>query len=207
MPIPGSSLSNTTEFAWDSNNYGNLVTLSEWNFGSSLSGAADRTTSYAYLNGSSYITANILNRPSSVTVKDKNNNTVSQIVNCYDYAGGCGGSSFASATGLTNHNDTSYGTTNTVRGDLTQVKRYYSTSGYLTTSMTYDMTGNVLTSKDSNGNTTTYTYTDNFFDDNNSNPPATHSLSTHTNAYVYTITPANSSSSNVRLLLWYRAAS
>ena len=188
LPMPGSlSVSKTTEFVWDTNNYGNLTTLSEWNFGSSLSGAADRTTSFGYLNGSSYISAHILNRRSSVTVTDKNGNTVAKTLNCYDYATGCGTfalvSSFATATGKTNHDDTNYGTTNTVRGDLTQVQRLVSgTSTNLTKSMRYDMTGQLLQETDwSNllASATSYDYTDHYVNGTPSGP---------TNAYPTTIT-------------------
>jgi RHS repeat-associated protein len=187
LPIPGSSVSKTTEFAWDTNNYGNLITLSEWNFGSSLSGAADRTTSYGYLGGSSYISANILNRPSSVIVTDKNGNPVAKTFNCYDYATGCGSSpltsSFGSASGKTNHDDTNYSTTNTVRGDLTQIQRLVSgSSTYLTKSMRYDMTGQLLQETDwSNllASATSYDYTDHYVNGTPSGP---------TNAYPTTIT-------------------
>ncbi|HEV2248758.1 MAG TPA: hypothetical protein VGW37_19105, partial [Terriglobia bacterium] len=187
LPIPGSSVSATTEFAWDTNNYGNLTTLSEWNFGSSVSGAADRTTSYTYLSGSAYIAANILNRPTSVTVKNSGGATVAQTNSCYDYASGCGSfalvSSFGSATGMTSHDDTHYGATNTVRGDLTQVQRLVSgTSTYLTKSMRYDMTGQLLQATDwSNlsANSTSYSYTDHYVNGNSFGP---------TNAYPTTIT-------------------
>jgi RHS repeat-associated protein len=192
LPIPSGNVSTTAQFTWDT--YGNLTKLQEWNFGSSTSGNADRTTNIAYLGGTSYIASNILNRPTTTTVTDSGGNFVAQTVNCYDYAGGCGGSSFASATGKTQHDDTNYGTSNTVRGDLTQVKRYFTASSYLTTSMTYDMTGQVISSTDSNNNITSYDYTDHFYDDNNSNPPATHSGSPATNAYVTTITPPAGSS-------------
>ena len=196
LPIPGGSVSTTAVYTWDTNNYGNLTKLQEWNFGSSLSGNADRTTNIAYLNGSSYISANILNRLTSVTVQDSGSNTVAQTLYCYDYSGGCGGSSFGSATGTPNHDDTNYPTTNTVRGDSTQVQRLVSGSTYLTTSTTYDMTGQPTSSTDSKGNTTTLSYSDNYFDDNtnNSSAPSTHSTSTPTNAYPTSITPPASSS-------------
>jgi hypothetical protein len=90
---------------------------------------------------------------------------------------------------MKNHDDTQYGTGNTVRGDVTQVQRLVSGTNYLTTSMTYDMTGQVRTSTDSNGNVTTYDYTDNFYDDpGDGSTPTSHSVSTPTNAYLKTIT-------------------
>lgn len=68
LPVPGGNLSKTVEYAWDSNNYGNVTQISEWNFGSSPSNAADRTTFISYLNSTSYINAHIIDRPTSVTI-------------------------------------------------------------------------------------------------------------------------------------------
>ena len=95
-----------------------------------------------------------------------------------------------SATGMTSHDDVNYGTAMNYRGNLTQVQRLVSgTSNYLTTSMTYDMTGQVRTATDSKGNQTTYAYTDNFYDDpGDGSTPTAHSVSTPTNAYLKTIT-------------------
>jgi RHS repeat-associated protein len=187
LPVPTGTVSKTSDYSWDS--YGNVLQKSEWNFGSSTSNPADRTTTYTYLNGSSYVAANIVNRPASVTVTNSSGGTVAQTVNCYDYSGGCGGTSFASATGKSQHDDTIYPVTNTVRGDLTQVKNLISGTNYLTTSMTYDMTGQVLTSTDSAGNLTSYSYADNFYNDNgNTTNPVSYSPPAPTNAYVNTIT-------------------
>jgi len=191
LPVPGgTNVNQTTEYTWDTTHFGNITQKSDWNFYTgTLPTTADRTTAYTYLNGSSYISANILNRAASVTVTNSSGGTVAQTVNCYDYAGGCGGTSFASATGITNHDDTKYPVSNTVRGDLTQVKKLISGSNYLTTSVTYDMTGQVLTSTDSAGNQTSYSYADNFYNDNgNSTNPVSYTPPAPTNAYVKTIT-------------------
>ena len=60
--------------------------------------------------------------------------------------------------------------------------------------MTYDMTGQMVTSTDSNGNQTKYSYADNFFDDNGQNPPAIHTTSwPPMGGFVTSITPALSS--------------
>jgi hypothetical protein len=198
LPIPGSSVSTTTEYAWESDNVGNLTQLKEWNFGNSPTNAADRTTTVIYISHSSgsYYFANIVDHPVSVTVTDSGGNTVAQTLYCYDYYGSCGGSSFASATGKKNHDDTNYPTTNTVRGDLTQIQRLVSgTSTYLTSSITYDMTGQSTSFTDPKGNITTITsYSDNYYDDNNGNSvaPSAHTTSTPTNGYPTTITPPNS---------------
>ena len=194
------SVTQTTQFTWDGppSLYGNLITKKEWNFGSNTSNAADRTTTTSYLNGANYIgpNVNILNRPQSVTITNSAGTTVAQTTYCYDYANGCGGSSFISGavgscpavTGSANHDDTNYGATNTVRGDVTQAHLYTTSANYLSNSTTYDITGQIRTSTDASGNTTTYCDADSFV---NGSP------SVATNAYRTTTTNAlNQSTKN-----------
>jgi RHS repeat-associated protein len=191
LQVPGgTSVNRTTQYAWDkTNNIGHLLTKSEWKFYTgTLPTVADRTTTFTYLSGSGY--QNIINRPATVTVTDKNNATVAQTVNCYDYAGGCGGSSFTSVAGIAHHDDTNYGASNTVRGDLTQVQNLISgTSNYLTTSMTYDTTGQAASATDSKGNQTAFGHVDKFFNDvgDTSNPSA-YTPPAPTNAYLTSLT-------------------
>ena len=118
--------------------------------------------------------------------------------------------------GITNHDDYFYGTGGTrPRGNLTQVQRLVNGSTYLTKTMTYDMTGQMTTETDWNGNTTTYGYSDSFFYDNASGSPATYSPSTSpTNAYVTSIDPPILSASTLgyyfgsgakKLLEWFES--
>lgn len=84
------------------------------------------------------------------------------------------------------------------RGNLTSIQRCTNvascTSNYVQTTMTYDTAGQLQTVKDALNNLTSYSYTDNFFTDNNSNPPATYSSSVPTDAFVTTVTlPASGS--------------
>jgi RHS repeat-associated protein len=199
LPVPSSSsVSQTTKFTWDGANtspslYGNLMQKQDWNFGTSLSGNPDRTTAYTYWSDSqpAYLTANILNRVASTTVTNNSGGTVTQTVNCYDYANGCGGASFTNAGTITNH-DTNYGTSYTVRGDLTQTQKLVSGSTYLTQSMSYDTAGQVLSKTDWTNlstHTTTYSYTDQFYTDaGNGSNPSTYSAGTATDGYPTTIT-------------------
>jgi RHS repeat-associated protein len=184
LPLPGgTTLNQTTEYSWDTTNYGNLIQESEWNFYTgSLPTTADRTTTYAYLNGFSQ--NNIVDRPTNITVTSKSGSTVSETVNSYD------GSVLSTATGLTHHDDTNYGSSLTFRGNLTQIQKLISgTSTYLTTSKLYDTTGNITSSTDSNNNSTTYSYADNFFTDaGDGSTPAAFSAPAPTNAYVTTVT-------------------
>ncbi len=79
------------------------------------------------------------------------------------------------------------------RGNLTSIQRCTLTSScntsYVKSTMTYDTAGQLQTAKDPNGNMTTFSYTDKFYDDNGSNPPAAHpALSYPTDAYVTSVT-------------------
>jgi hypothetical protein len=143
LPLPsGSTITKTTQYTYDG--YGNTTKIQENNYYTgSLPTIADRTISISYLNPTSYINALILNRPTNVTATNASGATIAQTLYTYD------GSPIVSKTGVVNHNDTTYGTTNTVRGNVTKIQRLVSgTSNYLSTSMTYDMTGEVMTSSD-----------------------------------------------------------
>jgi RHS repeat-associated protein len=178
LPITGqASLNQTTQFCSDSY-YGNLLYKWEWNFYTGAfvhdpnpsfssppacalyTGVAppDRTTTLSYLNGASYINVNILNRVTSVIVTNGTGSIVSQTVNSYDdWALEPGG------TGVVNHDDTNYGSSNTVRGNLTQAKRWLNTTGiWLITKNYYDIVGNLLQKSDPNSNSTYFDYTDNY---------------------------------------------
>ncbi len=189
LPTPGGSVSKTTQYSYDS--YGNVIKTQENKYYTGGMPAVDRTTTITYLGGTSYFNANIVNRPTSVTVTDASG-TVAQTNYSYDgstlISGAVG--SCPAVTGAAGHDDTNYGSGNTVRGNLTQIQRLISgTSNYVTTTMTYDITGQVRTSTDIKQNVTSYCYADNFYDDNGSNPPQPHSTTTPTNNYVTTITP------------------
>ena len=78
------------------------------------------------------------------------------------------------------HDETNYGPGSTLaRGNATGVKRVNSTGASPATSYTYDETGQILSMQDPNGNTTSYSYTDNY---------ASGTPSGNTNAYLTQIT-------------------
>ncbi len=212
LPVPGGTVNQTTQQC-DNGPGGNISYRWEWNFYTGavlpdprISGSgtrctltattpADRTTTFTYQTFASSPTRNIVNRPASITVTDKNGATVSQTNYSYDgstlVSGAVG--SCPAVTASQNHDDTNYGTGNTVRGNPTQVQQLISGSNYLTTSKTYDILGQVRTSTDSNQNVTNFCYADNFFNDgsspsNPSNPPSPYSPTTATNAYLKTVT-------------------
>ena len=195
----GTTLTQRTEYTWDSGGvggsmqYGELLQKREWNFYSGTRPAsADRTTSMSYLNGSGYLAVNIVNRPVSVTVTNSSGSTVAQAVNSYDDWP----LSTTGATGLANHNDTNYGATNTVRGNLTQAKRWLNTTGgFLVISNHYDIAGNLIQTTDPNGNSTYFDHTDNYYGASPSPPTA---------AYVTKITkPVTNSVNHIERFQYY----
>jgi RHS repeat-associated protein len=122
-------------YTYDSN--GNVVTLSEYDYGVALI----RTTATTY--STSYSAQHILDRPTQVLIKDAGGSTVSRTDFAYD--GGSAG--LASQTGLTTHDDTNYPASFTARGNLTQVTRYSNAAagtGAIPRTFTYDMLGNLL---------------------------------------------------------------
>jgi RHS repeat-associated protein len=185
----GAKINQRTQYTWNSTHNGNMMNKSEWNFyRGSLPTTADRATAATYLppytgSNNNNTGANMLNRPASVKVTDKDGNTAST-VNSYD------GAPTATLSGAKNHDDSNYGTGYNSRGNLTRVQRLISgTSNYATTSQTYDETGQVTTSKDANGNQTSYGYGDRFFTDHGDTPILTpYTPATLTNAYLTSIT-------------------
>jgi RHS repeat-associated protein len=79
------------------------------------------------------------------------------------------------------------------RGNLTSIQRCTSLTScgtYLQTTMTYDTAGQLQTVKDPLNNQASFSYADNFLDDDGSNPPShTHTSSAPTDAFATTITP------------------
>ncbi|HZQ23303.1 MAG TPA: RHS repeat-associated core domain-containing protein [Terriglobales bacterium] len=125
--------------------YGSVTELDEYDFGAS-SATRKTTTVYAILGNNN----NIVDRPSSVTVKDANGTQKARTEYFYDeYA--------LQGTGtLPNHTNPPSGTP---RGNLTTVKRYTSATTTLNQTLKYYDTGLVYTSTDVNTTaTTTYTY-------------------------------------------------
>ena len=155
------------------NSLGLLTGKTEYAYGSGSPGSPVRQSAIAYAT----LGGGISNRPSSVTVTS-GGATVAQTSYTYD------SSPLTSVTGIAQHNDASYGTGNTIRGNLTKLQSLVSGTTFLTSSATYDTTGQRLTITDPAGNVVTLSYTDNFFTDNGANPPSVFTHSAPTNAYL-----------------------
>ncbi len=136
LMVSGSpSVSRLTEYSWDTSNNGNVRHMYEWNFGSDLSGAADRTTDIDY-----YSVGYVINRPTTIT-KSSGGSTVAKTINFYDESGSA--PSGCSSSGC---------------GDLTTVRRYIDSTDYLDTHYHYTGYGMLSSVIDPMSNTTTYSY-------------------------------------------------
>jgi RHS repeat-associated protein len=187
----GNTLPRQTTFAYESPQIGNLTARKEWAFYSGSPGAVpDRETDISYSSlaipvfapggGSTFISSATIYKPALITTLGSGTQ-VSQTAYYYDsYA-----LTYASAA---QQDWSDYGTTDTIRGNLTNVSQWVASSSYLTAKYYYDTTGQVLKSVDPAGNATLYSYTDNFYNDNNADPPAPASAGNPTNAYLTQVT-------------------
>jgi RHS repeat-associated protein len=175
----GTTLNKQTQYSYDSIYYGNVTAAKEWKFYTGSPGSTpDRETDTTYLVTAPYITNNIINRPTSITVKNASGGQVSQTLFTYD------STALSSVTGIVNHDDALYGAGNTIRGNPTVVQQWVSGSTYLSSTLAYDTTGQVPQATDSKGNTTTVGYNDFYFNDGGSSltaytpPGPTHAYAT-----------------------------
>ncbi len=130
----------------------------------------------------SYVTRGSAIRVGQLNVLNGTGGVVASTLYTYD------STTIGSIAGTSQHNDTSYGVGYTTRGNLTEVQNLVSGSTYLISLATYDETGQMLTTTDPANNTSTFSYSDNLYIDNGSNPPQTFTPSKPTNAYVHTVT-------------------
>lgn len=131
-----------TDTSFDS--YGNLLQLVEHDWGSGTPGAVLRTTSYTYLNGTSYLSRNIVNRLASEIIQDGPGVIQFRKTIAYDASGYINSPCIS---GAVQHDDTNYGCTYTTRGNPTSVTVYLgasSATGGITKNFTYDSLGNLV---------------------------------------------------------------
>jgi RHS repeat-associated protein len=179
---PSGNLSKKVELTWDSNNYGNIVSVNQWNYyPGSFPSSPDRVIAYTYLTNSNN---NMVNKKATiqVCVTTACTSFLSKTQITYD------STYLVLVTGATNHDDTHFGTSNLTRGNPTLIQQWWTASNYVTTTNTYDTTGQLTQSVDTARNTTTLRYADNFFNDSAQNPPSTYTPTGHTNAYLTQVT-------------------
>jgi RHS repeat-associated protein len=146
-------------------------------------------TTYQYQNNSTWVTANIVNKPSQILVTDGNSHPYSLVQYGYDQM------AVGGLAGYSNHDDKNYGLSSTLpRGNLTSESRCATLatsmtvtpataasacSQWSTTVHTYDLAGQMLSTKDPNGNLTSFSYVDDYAEGTPSSP---------TDGYVTTVT-------------------
>lgn len=143
---------------------GMLQSVGEYDYGNGAVGPLIRTTTLTYVNDSAHLAKNMLQLVSRKTITDGAGTTVQRTDFTYDcYSSPCAPLASSGYTGVAHHDDTNYGSANTVRGNLTQSTTYANAAagtGGLTMSLAYNILGNLLSSTDPKGNTTTFSYAD-----------------------------------------------
>jgi RHS repeat-associated protein len=173
---PGSSLESRSDDLY--NGLGLMTEKEEYAYGSGSAGSLVRQSVIAYAS----VGNGIFDRPGSITITSGAGATVAKTFYTYD------SNPLTSVMGVAQHNDASFGTSDLYRGNLAMVQDWVSGSTYLTSSATYDTTGQRLTTTDPAGNVVMFGYTDNYFTDNGANPPQAFTSAAPTNAFVTKIT-------------------
>src|ERR1700733_1574298 len=182
LPVPGGNLNKQTNLTFDTSNFGNVTAQTETSF-STGTGSAYRTTAYTYLANSNN---NMVNKKQGIIVCAGagpcvySSNWVKDTQITYDNV------PTTQMTGVISHDDTDFGTSYLPRGNPTSIE-HMSYPVNPTTTLAYDMTGQVTASTDTNGNVTSFKYTDSYFNDSSSGPTGT-TPAGKTNAFVTTVT-------------------
>jgi YD repeat-containing protein len=159
---------------------GKLKSTTEYSY----SGSLYRKTVLTYLNDSNASYKSIDNLPTDIQLQNASGGVVAETKITYDAPG------LANDVSATINHDPAFNASYTIRGNPTTIQRLASTGNYLSASLTYDTTGQLRTSTDWGGNTTTYAYADNFFSDNGDTTASTPYSSPHpTNAFLTYIKP------------------
>lgn len=101
--------------------FGNLTLAKEYDWGAGVKGTLVRQTATTFLSTTAYTSRNIVNRVTSVVVKDGAGTPMFRQDTAYDEAGYI---NTACPTGAAQHDDAGHGCTFTVRGDPTTVTMY-----------------------------------------------------------------------------------
>jgi RHS repeat-associated protein len=207
VSAPGGSITKQTKYTYDSPQTGNVTSVKEWKYQSGTAPTfptvPDKATNITYATIGS-ANSNNINRPLTDTVCNNSGTDsdcpgggtkVQQTKTTYDGYGVNGSLALASVTGAADHDDAGFGVGFTTRGNPTQISQWVKGATYLTSAISYDTTGQVIKTLDTNNNPTSYSYADAFFDDNGASPPAVHNGAPKTNAYVTTVTDPTGSTS------------
>jgi RHS repeat-associated protein len=187
---PGGGITTKKTFTYDSPSYGNLIEIGEWNYYTGTPSAnPDRKTTITYKHQSdtNFVSANMLDRVSSVQTKNGADTVLAETKTFYDTRA-------LTDAGTVAQHDATFGTGYTLRGNPTTIQQYATVGGACPgtscyeTKLTYDTTGQVRQIQGSLNNTTTLSYADNFYHDTGSNPPSAYTPPAATNAYLTQVT-------------------
>jgi RHS repeat-associated protein len=151
--------SSKIEYTYDNPQYRNITAIKEWDYYPTNSPPASpyRETDLTYKTDAAYLAKNIINKVSSIVVKDSGGTPQSQTQLFYDE------SSIPPLNGVMQHDDINFPNTMLVRGNVTTLKRWLQGTGgaadrWITTTSTYDQLGNAVGQTDPLGNSTTFAY-------------------------------------------------
>ena len=148
-----------TTFSYGS--FGNVIEKDETDWGSGRPGSILRKTTYSYWHDSrpAYAadTAHIVDRVNVEKVCNANGTFCSQTTTSYD------DTALTPTTNIFQHDYATFSSSNTVRGNATHISRFVNTTGGSSvTTNQYNDVGNLIQAQDPNGNTTSFSYADNF---------------------------------------------
>ncbi|HJP91218.1 MAG TPA: hypothetical protein VJ875_04630, partial [Pyrinomonadaceae bacterium] len=145
--------------------YNNPTEVREYDFDQLLK----RRTTTTYLtsnNGFNYATddaIHLLSLPVTTTVFDGAGTQIAQSVNEYDNYTDDGNRALLTDYGVVSQHDSTYGAAKTTRGNVTRIGRWLkTTSTFIYSYPRFDTLGNVVATKDPNGNVTSVSFADDF---------------------------------------------
>ncbi len=139
--------------------YNNITDKKEYDWGSGAPGALLRETKNTYETASAYVALNLVRLPTETKVLDGSGTLYSDTTYSYDQYGTTGITNCPNIVGHDNQNYAGGGT----RGNASFISRYLNTNAsWLTTTLTYDIAGNITGISDPNGHATGLTYTDEY---------------------------------------------
>ena len=156
--------------------YNNPIEVREYDFDQSLKRRT--TTSYlSWNNGFNYQTndsIHLLSLPETTTVYNGAGTQVAQTVNEYDVYANDGNHALLTSYGtVSQHDSTNYGASKLTRGNVTRIGRWLNTTGtFIYSYFRFDVLGNVVSTKDANGNVATVSFADDFGTGLNPGTPA-----------------------------------
>ncbi len=139
-------------------------TSSETDWGSGAIGGVLRHTQTTYNASSAYTSINILGLPSEVKVLDGVGTKYADTTYLYDEYTTNPHTPIYNCPNIVGHDNTRFAGSG-YRGNATTIQSWLNTTGaWLSGYEAYDIAGNTVTTEDANGNTTTYSYIDQYTD-------------------------------------------